>query len=258
MKKILVLLMLVFLSSCNERLRPHLNSLIGEELTEKILGGPPVVKREINLPKIPNITRDGRTFGGFKGEKQINMKVFPPDRMNQLNIQFIEEAYKEVRGIKASRGDLKKWINVLSQGGTREGVYRALILDSSYYKLERKNIPLTDSAIDFAKYFSTKYMGNEISSETLERINFYRLKRELTDRSLEIVDALSSNLDDVYDWYAVFSAELASRYPQVWKLKIRKDQSLDFQRNWAKGVPVQMMKSEILIKINRLINLLNK
>ena len=100
-------------------------------------------------------------------------------------------------------------------------------------------------------------MNNEIASETMERINFYRLKRELTDRSLETVDALSANLDEVYDWYAVLSADLATKYSKVWKVNIRKNGSKEFQRNWAKGVPVQMMKSEIIIKINRLINLLN-
>lgn len=258
MNKIAVMFMLVLLSGCNEKLRPHLNDLLGESLTISIIGDPPEKIREIKLPKIPDVTRDALTFGGFKGEKQINMKVFPPGKMNQLNIQFIQEAYKEVRGTKASNGDLKKWINVLKQGGTREGLYRALVLDTNYYKLERKNIPLTDSAIDFASSYSKKYIGKEISSDTLERINFYRLKRELTDRSLEVVDSLSANLDDVYDWYAVFSSELATKYSKVWKLKIRGNASKDFQRNWAQGVPVQMMKSEIILKINRLINLLNK
>ena len=258
MKKIFLFMALFFLSSCNEKLRPHLSNLIGENLTNTLLGDAPIKKREIKLPKIPDYARDAKTFGGFKGEEQINMGVIPKGRMDKLNLQYINEAYKEVQGKKASNSDLKKWVNVLGQGGTREGIYRALVLDTSYYKLERKNIPLTDSSIDFASYYSNKFMANEISSETLERINYFRLKRELTDRSLEIVDALSGNLDDVYDWYAIFSADLASKYPNVWKFKIRKNKSKEFQRNWAQRVPVQMLKSEVLIKLNRLINLLNK
>ena len=137
MKKLSVLLMLFFLSSCsqkmNEKLRPHLNNLLGENLTISLIGEPILEKKEIKLPKIPEVTRDALTFGGFKGEKKINEGVFPPERMNQLNIQFIEESYKEARGIKARHNDLRKWINVLGQGGTREGLYRALVLDTSYY-----------------------------------------------------------------------------------------------------------------------------
>jgi len=257
MKKILMFAV-IFLMGCNEKLRPHLNEYLGEGLTISIIGEAPIQKEVINLPPIPDVTRDAKTFGGFRGEGQINKNVFPPGKMKTLNIQFIEEAYKEVRGNKATNGDLKRWINVLNQGGTREGLYRALVLDSGYYKLERKNIPLTDSTIDFASNFSKKYLGSKIADETLEKINFYRLKRELTDRSLEVVDALSPSLDQVYDWYAIFSSELASKYPKVWKFSIRKNSSKEFQKKWAKGVPVQMLKSEIMIKINRLFNQLNK
>ena len=261
MTKISLFITLIILSGCNtklnEKLRPHLNEIIGEDLTISLIGVAPVKKREIKLPKIPDYIRDAKTLGGFKGEEQINLGVIPKSKMHKLNIQFIQEAYKEVRGIKVGNSDLKKWSNALGQGGTREGLYRALVLDSNYYKLEKRNIPLTDSTIDFASYYSKKYMGNELARETLERINFYYLKRELTDKSLEIIDALSMNLDEVYDWYAIFSVDLATKYPRIWKFKIRKNKSIEFQRRWAKGVPIQMLKSEILLKLNRLINLLN-
>lgn len=149
-------------------------------------------------------------------------------------------------------------MNVLHQGGTREGVYRALVLDSTYAGLENYPNPLNDGLIDFAVEYYTTYVGRTIKKESLEKINFYTLKRLATERTLEVVDELGKNKDHLQRWYAVFSGDLAKRFPEIWQNKIRKDTNKKFHLSWAKQAPSQHLKSEVIIKLHKAFNYLMK
>jgi len=51
---------------------------------------------------------------------------------------------------------------------------------------------------------------------------------------------------------------LATRYPLVFKFETRKNMSKEFHRSWAASVPIQMIKSEVIIKLQQVLNGLNK
>jgi len=79
--------------------------------------------------------------------------------------------------------------------------------------------------------------------------------RITTERCLEIIDQyIDSNKDDLYSWYAVFSGELANKYPAVWKNKLRKTTKMTHHKKWAATVPDQHIKSEVIIKVHKVFN----
>jgi hypothetical protein len=96
------------------------------------------------------------------------------------------------------------------------------------------------------------------TEEALEKVQFYQLKRKLSDNSLLLIDTLSTKMDDVFAWYAVFSSDMAKKYSNIWKVKLRKNISKKFHYTWAKRVPIEMVKSEVLVKLNKLLNEINR
>jgi hypothetical protein len=260
MLKILPLLFILSACSYKEEVRPYLQNLIGESLSNSILGAPPVVEvvKEITLPPIPKVEKDATSVKSNISEENINKNSIPSKKMKDLNVFFIREVYQEVYGVEVEQKKLTQWINVLEQGGTREGVYRALINDVEFLKLAEKPKPLTNNSIDFVEHFSKTYLKLQYSKETLEKANFYSLKSDLTDSTLEVMDAFSGRFNELYDWYAVLSADLATRYPMVFKFETRKNTSKEFHRGWAASVPIQMIKSEVIIKLQQVLNTLNK
>ena len=98
--------------------------------------------------------------------------------------------------------------------GTREGVYRALVLDRDYAAKEGMEFPLNESSINFAIQFFSRFLNRALTKEQLEKSNFYTLKRVCVERVLEILESyILNNRDHLYDWYAVFSSEMAKKYP---------------------------------------------
>ena len=181
------------------------------------------------------------------------------DQMNKANVSFLFEIYEAARRVKPNDNDVSKWMNVITQGGSREGVYRALVLDNTYAAMENYDTPMTDTGIEFAKYYVLEFMNKEISKDSLEKTNFYTLKRVLVEQTLEILDELLfKDVNLFYDWYAVFSAESAKKYPNFFTNKIRKSVSRERHRKWAQYVPTQHVKSEVIIKLHKLFNATNQ
>jgi hypothetical protein len=147
-----IFIFLVFLYSCDQKsskkIRPYLNQILGENLTNNLLGTPiKKVEKEIVLPTIPKLSDDTKKFVKFKGGDQGKTGVLSNKKMDRLYLHFIDEIYREVLNVSPDKGQKQKWMNVLRQGGAREGIYRALVLDKEYKKLEQKNILLTDLII---------------------------------------------------------------------------------------------------------------
>jgi len=257
-----IVFLIFFLSGCSyvEKYRPQLNDLLGESLVNQLLGELPEVeiKKEIVLPPIPKVEESATSLKSNIGEENINKNAIPSDKLKGLNAFFIRELYLEVLGVEVDQKNLSIWMNVLEQGGTREGVYRALINNVEFFKLFEKPKPVTNNTIDFVEHFTKTYLNISYSKETLEKVNFYQLKSDLTDNTLDIMDAFSGRFNELYDWYAVFSADLASKYPLALNFETRKNMSKEFHRKWAASVPVQLVKSEVIIKLQKVLNQLNK
>ena len=237
-----------------EKMRPTLIKVVGEQWTVKLIGAAPEIKIDdsVILPAIPKLTEDARSTAVYdKKQDKITLK---PEVEEKYRYAYVREIYEATRQTKPNDDDVGKLMNVLSQGGSREGIYHSLVLDSTYAGMENYDKPIKGNAADFAVYFYGRYLGKKIMKDSLKGLNIYTVKRLMADKSLDIIDAYGDNREDIEKWYAVMSADLASKFPQVWTAKIRKDTSSQVHKSWANHVPVQHIKSEVLIKIHSAMN----
>ncbi len=237
-----------------EKMRPTLMNIVGEKWTVKLIGEAPVVKVDdgIVLPALPKIAEDARSTAVYN-KKEDKIKL-AQDVEEKYYTTYIREIYEATRQAKPNDDEVTKMANVLAQGGTREGIYHSLVLDSVYGGMENYEKPIKSNAADFAVYFYDRYLGKKISKESLKGLNIYSVKRLMADKALDIIDAFGDKRGDLESWYAVMSSDLASKFPQVWSSKLRKDTASLHHKVWASKVPVQHIKSETLIKIHSAMN----
>ncbi|PIK14088.1 hypothetical protein [Halobacteriovorax sp. JY17] len=260
MKKILMAAMITLSISnvqaegISDKLRPYVEQFLGDEIAVKLFGSK---EESIKLPEIPKVNKDAKsTRAEYVDKVKTNITK---EQMNKANLSFLFEVYEAARRVKPNDNDVAKWMNVITQGGSREGVYRALVLDNTYAAMENYDTPMTDSGIAFAKYYVATFISKEISKDSLEKTNFFTLKRVLVEQTLEILDELLfKDVNLFYDWYAVFSADTAKKYPAFFTNKIRKSTSRERHRKWAQFVPIQHVKSEVIIKLHKLFNATNQ
>lgn len=235
-----------------EKARPFLIKIIGMEKTIGLLGEG---RDQIKLPEIPEVKTDAKSIENYGAEARVKVQ-YEEKKERQYNYSFVKDIFKAVRRFDPDKNDIAKWMNVLDQNGSREGVYRALVLDGTYLGLENHDFPMTTASVDFSSKFLAKYLKKGISEEKLQKANFFTVKRNVTEKTLEVVDELYKlKGDQIYDWYAVFSAEMAKKYPKAMDNKIRKETNARVHKKWAKSVPDQYLKSEIIIKLHKVFNI---
>lgn len=238
--------------SMTEKMRPTLTKIIGERWTIKLIGESPVKPEEaIALPALPKLVSDARSVDVYN---KVDKVVLKPELEAKYYYTYIREIYEVTRQTKPNDDEVAKMFNVLSQGGSREGIYHSLVLDSTYGGMENYDKPVKSNAADFAVYFYDRYLGKKIVKESLKGMNVYSLKRLVGDKALDIIDAYGENRDDLEKWYAVMSSDLASKFPTLWTGKMRKDTSSLNHKDWASKVPLQHIKSETLIKLHGAFN----
>lgn len=237
-----------------EKMRPTLTKIVGKRWTEKLIGRAPeaVVDNSVVLPALPKLLEDARSTAVF--DKKQEKIVLKPELEEKYHYTYIKEIYDATKQAKPNDDEIAKMMNVLSQGGSREGVYHSLVLDSTYGGMENYDKSVKSNAADFAVYFYGRYIGKKISKESLKGMNVYSLKRLMADKALDIIDSYGDNREDLEKWYAVMSSDLASKFPLVWSSKLRKETSSLVHKSWAGQVPVQHIKSETLIKIHTALN----
>jgi hypothetical protein len=244
------------LDELKSNIRGYISKHIGEDIAVKIFGSKPVV---ITLPPIPKIkcTSTDENCGKsqvVKTESELTVK-----QKEKYNLSFLQEIHLVTRNRKANKNFVVKWMNVMNQGASREGVYRALVLDNTYAGLENFENPLNDETIDFAIGYLKKFAGQKVKPASLESLNLYTLKRIATERSLEIIDELSEKPKDLSRWYAVFSSDLATSFPTIWnKNTVRENKSAPYHLAWADKAPSQHLRSEVIIKLHSVFNNLSR
>ena len=238
-----------FLDDLKQKARPFLVKILGQERTDKLLGKAP---EEITLPEIPEVERLATKVTKDLPEKKVNLSHEDRSRYNYV---FIKEVIEATRQVQANDNDVAQWLNVMEQGGSREGVYRAMVLDNLYAGLENYQSPVREEVINFTINFYRRYLNKNATVEKLQGVNFYYLKRITTELVLELVDAfVAKNEEDLYRWYAVVSGELAQEHGVAFNLKLRKNDDKKRHFHWAKEVPRQYIKSELIIKIHKIYN----
>lgn len=240
--------------SLTEEMRPTLLIIFGKKWTDRFIGVPFELKTSnaVVLPLLPKLIYDTKSVAVF-AKKKDNV-ILAPDLEAKFYYTFIKEIYEVTKQIKPNDNEVSIKMNILSQGGTREGIYHSLVLDSTYGEMENHDRPLKSNAADFAVYFYDRYIGKKILKENLKAMNIYTVKRLMADKALDIIDAYGDNREDLEKWYAVLSSDLASKFPLAWTSKLRKETSSLIHKSWASRVPIEHIKSESLIKIHTAMN----
>jgi hypothetical protein len=245
-------------SSWKSKGREIVTSIAGPKWGVKLFGPvpqPPVV--EAKLPEIPKEVKKGSDVASYTKLKKDPTEYdrLPVERKRQFDYTFLQELFQVTRKTEAKDEDLATWLNTLDQGGSREGIYQALVLDEVYAALENMDEPPSNRLLDFSLKFSERFFNQTFKKESLSKLNLYSLKRILTEKGLDLMEHYEvNNLESLYQWYAVFSSELATDYSPLLKTPIRQDARLEFHLNWAKGMPTQHIKSEFIIKLHSVMN----
>lgn len=235
------------------RLRPTLSKLFSAELATKLLGKDPNL---LELPEIPKIKSNNKSVQGLHIKPKV-VSEYKAKQLERFNYIFVKEMIRSAREVDPDAEDISRWMNVLTQGGSREGVYSALVLDNTYMGLQNLNRLISKSGLNFTVDYLSRYLNKSIKKENLAKVNFFVVKREVAERTLQVVDALFARAgDDIYKWYGVFSSEMAKKFPEIMDNDVRKITNPQKHFAWAKSVPDQFVKSEILIKLHRVYNYL--
>ncbi len=244
--------------SWKTKARSFVTSIAGESWGVKLFGSIPVPPEpEIKLPVIPKIEKKATDVNNYTKQKKdaTEFDKLPNEKKRQFDIKFLQELFQVTRRTEATDEELASWLNTLDQGGSREGVYQALVLDEVYAGLENETTPSSGKLLDFSLKFSQRYLNQTFKKESLGQLNLYSIKRILTEKSLDVMEYYEvHNLEDLYQWYAVFSSELAKEYSPLLKTSLRQDQRFEYHYQWAKNMPIQHIKSEFIIKLHSVMN----
>ncbi len=227
---------------------------LGDEWTVKFIGPSPVVVPTViamAMPALPVINDDARSTAVYL--KKADTIRLNPKIEQKFNYTYIKELYEATRQARATDQELNQFMNVLAQGGSRDGIYRSLVLDATYAGMENWDKPVKSATADFAIYFYEKYLGKKIQKKKLEGWSIYSLKRVITEKTLDMLDAFNDR-DQMERWYGIMSSDLALKFPTIWSNTLRKNSSAEAHKAWASKVPVQHVKSEVIIKMHTAFN----
>ncbi len=246
-------------STWKVKLRDLVSQVAGVEWSTKIFGQPPEPAPEFPMPEIPAVVKKSTDVGSYtkKTKGPTEFDKLPVERKRQFNYKFLEELYQVTRKTAPKDEDLANWLNTLEQGGSREGVYQGLVLDEVYAGLEGMEERPSTKLLDFCLKYSQTYLAQTFKPEGLLKLNLYSLKRIFTERGLDLLEYYEvQDLDSLYRWYALFSAEIARDHGALLQSSIRQESSAAYHYEWAKGMPVQHIKSEYIIKLHLVMNAL--
>jgi hypothetical protein len=238
--------------------RDLVSSIAGATWGEKFFGPIPVPEIvPAKLPVIPAQAKKGTDVENYTKLKKDPTEYdrLPNERKRQFDYKFLQELFQVTRKTEAKDEDLSNWLNTLDQGGSREGIYQALVLDEVYAALENMEDKPSNRLLDFSLKFSQRFINQTFKKESLNQLNLYSLKRILSEKGLDLMEHYEvHNLNDLYQWYAVFSSELATEYGPLLKTQIRQDPRFEYHLEWAKSMPIQHIKSEFIIKLHSVMN----
>lgn len=220
-----------------------------------------IVVDQIEMPKIPQVNTSATSTDTYKktgvifsqGKKFKNLSI---NKKRQYQLSFLKELFKCTKGDPVSESTLVDYLNILEQGGSREGIFRAIVLDSRYSQLESYPPEISEKLYEYIINLSSKFLNKNYTKDQLIRFNKYTLKRIFIEKLLGILDtyAFKTQPESIYAWYAHLSAQV-SHY-KIWNNKTRQNTSLKYHLNWAKNVPFEHIKSEVIIKVSSVIDYL--
>ncbi len=194
-----------------------------------------------------------------ESKRRWKARSFSPEEQTSSDRTFLLEAFQVVRQTSPSQQQLNRWMSVIGQGGNREGIYRSMVLDRFYADLETGKHPISTDALKFATTFHTRFLIGEWKADAWSTGNFYHLKRTTVERALEVFDAFGlEREEDMYRWYAIVAAHLAEHYSKAFESEVRRETLRENHFSWAKQMPWQQIKSELIIRLHKAYNSLSR
>jgi hypothetical protein len=241
--------------------RPLVSKHAGEKWAIKFFGVKEEVlnknKNKLKMPDIPKVKKDATSIDVYKVNRKNPEKFnkLTTDQIRSIHYNYVVEMYQTVRKQDAPEEELQKWINVLDQGGSYEGVYRALVLDNYYASLEQNNVETSAQMAEKINGLFSKFLKRKVKKQILINMNPYTLKRLVVEKFLEVGDALiQREIKDFETWYAILSIDFAKDHQNIWQKKIRKISKAKVQKKWLEKMPLQIIKVEMIIKLNKVMN----
>lgn len=179
---------------------------------------------------------------------EIVTVLFGTAKIDSLNQDEINEAKK-----------------MIEAGASLEGVYSRLAFGESYRKLESVKLPASetwllefDHQMNLLESSSQLKIQLEIATPWIEGArgaSIYRLKRWLGQAGIQVIDRLKAkdSHPELELWYSKWAAKEASEAISF-GLPQRKNPSEAFHLAWAKGVPEDLLRWEVLNRLHRILN----
>ena len=249
------------LGKYKERVRSHMANMLGTDTTNKILGEAQKTQKYQmpDIPKIEGSATDSSVYAKtgkiFQQGKKFN--DLPVEQKRMFWATYIKELFVVTRQAEAKSDDVATYVSVIEQGGSREGVYRRVVNDEVYRTLEGYPEPAKKELVSFVAAYGEKYLAKIYSTEGMSKVNLYTIKKIVVETTLELLDILAKKPDDLYRWYALFSEDMATNHSGSLTGKVRKIPNAEYHYNWVQKVPFQHIKSEVIIKLHKIMNNLN-
>lgn len=264
MKKIILVIIMVPCMSyamnfaeVKHKVKEIITPYLSQNLVSKIFGVEKVEKKiSYEMPEIPKLKASATDLSIYKS-KAINRRKTSFDSLSDLEkekyrISFLKELFFETSRQRISEVELSTYVDRFNQGVSREGIYRSIVSSKKYYELEANPSLPSDELVAFTIDFGERFLNTFFKVNSLKNANRYVIKRNLTDKSLDLISYFSNTPESLYRWYAIISSEFA-KY-EGWRNKFRSIKSQKFHYDWAKKSPLSHIQSEVIIKIHKLCN----
>ncbi len=186
----------------------------------------------------------------------------------KVNASFIKEAHSVVLEREVSKEEFSRWMNVLDQGGSLEGIHNGLTHGDEFRNKE-KGVAPPEALRLYAQLMATLDVDARpdaaapadadkkklISEYAMKAVNksLYTLKREVTLQAIKAMDVKKAYKDKWATWYGRFAATTNARAVDFGSPERNKsDEQAHYQ--WALDASEDRVKWEVFNRIHRLFN----
>lgn len=187
----------------------------------------------------------------------------------KISASFIKEAHSVVLEREVSKEEFDRWMNVLDQGGSLEGIHNGLTHGDEYRNKE-KGIAPPDALRLYAQLMAAldidgraegsaaipeadkKKLISEYAQKAVNK-SLYTLKREATLQAIKTMDTRKAYKDKWATWFSKFSVSTNARGVDFGSPERNKsDEQAQYQ--WALDASEDRVKWEVFNRIHRLFN----
>lgn len=192
------------------------------------------------------------------------VKVLSPKERAFVNRAFLLEIYEQVFARPLEDKDFyDRWMNVLSQGASIEGVYRGITLASEYAAMERGVASAAAKAFFVSEVLRlenevgsaatvSEAMKNAIRAK-IDKYSLFTLKRILGEKYLTAIDRKAKNREELNEFYG----DTAKRFGELnidFGYEARNSKDADYHRRWAAQNSLGRIQWETLNRVHRTMN----